>query len=576
MRAWYFGNTTVRSPFRLRDALVVLSSSPLQGDLHGEQQEKQFISLLVEKEIVKPGKSKDKTYSVGRKWRVALSQLGFLIPELPIKCGVNQSEIGLVDTITPNGWRLIRSQSVPAMQECFLRSLAAYYIPSPIEKKFSFSMFSPLRHILLIMLELEKRTGDSKLSFIEFALIVQLTNSDDILDKIITDILNFRSQRELAVSKRKFDGEQREIFNKAFDYKGSTLNDYADTNIRYIKATGLVQNKGRGIAFVPEKKFFIESLLINEIVPGSNKSYFLNLIKGAHLPTDDKIPALAVLKDLINTFKIRDIVYDFKGRIIDDSLDIRDITNIRHELEDLLSEKNEDEYAVRQAEEWKEISAYMSLINSQKNSMTLDNGEEIKIPSNERPAYFEWILWRAFLAINNLCNKSRDSRRFKIDQDFLPICTAPGSGPDLVFEFKEFVIVVEVTLMGSSRQEAAEGEPVRRHVADLVIKYESIKPVYGLFIANQIDLNTAETFRIGVWYTKNDAKMSLNIIPVKLEQFKNLFDALFTSNKIDISLIREIFDDCFLLRKEHEAPAWKREIANVFNEKISTIRAANI
>lgn len=571
MRAWHLGNTTVRSPFRLRDGLIALSSSPLQGNLHGEEQEKQFIDLLVEKEIVKPGKNKDTTYSIGRKWRAALSQLGFLIPELPTKHGISQSEIGLVDTITPNGWRLIRSESVPAMQECFLRSLAAYYIPSLIEKKFSFSMFSPLRHTLSIMLELEKRTADSKLNFIELALIAQLTSSDDNLDKIVTDILNFRSQREFVINKRKFDSEQREIFNKTHDYKGTTLNDYADTNIRYLKATGLVQNKGRGISFVPEKKFFIENLIINEIIPDSDRPYFLNLIKGAQLPTDNKISALAVLKDLINTLRTRNIVYDLRGRIIDDSLDIRDITNIRHELEELLSEKNEDEYAVRQAEEWKEISAYMNLINSKKNSMILDNGEEIKIPSNERPAYFEWILWRAFLAINNLCNKSRDSRRFKVDQDFLPICTAPGNGPDLVFEFKEFVVVVEVTLIGSSRQEAAEGEPVRRHVANLVVKYESIKPVYGLFIANQIDSNTAETFRIGVWYTKNDAKMSLNIIPVKLEQFKNLFDALFAANKIDISLIREIFDDCFLLRKEYEAPAWKREIENVFKEKISTI-----
>lgn len=80
------------------------------------------------------------------------------------------------------------------------------------------------------------------------------------------------------------------------------------------------------------------------------------------------------------------------------------------------------------------------------------------MPQAEAPAYFEWVLWRAFLAINSLANKPYEARRFKIDQDFLPVGTAPGNGPDLIFEFHDFVIVVEVTLTDNSRQEAAEGE----------------------------------------------------------------------------------------------------------------------
>ena len=52
-------------------------------------------------------------------------------------------------------------------------------------------------------------------------------------------------------------------------------------------------------------------------------------------------------------------------------------------------------------------------------------------------------------------------------------------------------ILTEVTLSTSSRQEAMEGEPVRRHVSDAVLKYD--KPVYGMFIAVRIDTNTAET-----------------------------------------------------------------------------------
>lgn len=66
----------------------------------------------------------------------------------------------------------------------------------------------------------------------------------------------------------------------------------------------------------------------------------------------------------------------------------------------------------------------------------------------------------------------------------MPVGTAPGNRPDLIAEFRNFVIVIEVTLSESSRQEAMEGEPVRRHVADAVEKYSKQgKPVFGLFIA---------------------------------------------------------------------------------------------
>ncbi len=48
MRPWHLGNTTVRSPFRLRDGLVALSTSSLQGNLRGEEQERAFRRLLGE------------------------------------------------------------------------------------------------------------------------------------------------------------------------------------------------------------------------------------------------------------------------------------------------------------------------------------------------------------------------------------------------------------------------------------------------------------------------------------------------------------------------------------------------
>lgn len=208
MRSWHLGNTTVRSPFRLRDGLVALSTSSLQGNLRGQEQEIALRRLLGEHGIVELGD--DDTYSVGRKWRSALNKLGFLYPEVPPASGIRQSEIGPIDMITPNGWRLISADTVPAMQECFLRALAAHYIPSALERKFDFAVFSPLRHTLAIMLELEKQTGKAASILLKWRL---LCNSPAATNHWLTSLLRCWRYGRGGLhppNKRKFDRQERE------------------------------------------------------------------------------------------------------------------------------------------------------------------------------------------------------------------------------------------------------------------------------------------------------------------------------------------------------------------------------
>lgn len=566
MRPWVLENPTVRSPFRLRDGLIAISTSPLQGQLRGREQEIAFRNLLGQLGVVALGS--DATFSVSRKWRLALNRHGFLYPPISKSSTVSQAEIGPVDTITPNGWRLIRAESVPGMQECFLRSLAAYYIPSDFEKDYKFPVFSPLKHTLAIMLELEKATGENHLNFIEMSTIIQFSCSADGLDNIIARLVDLRDRRKDAANKKQFDGQELEKTFNLYGYPQNTLNDYADTNFRYLKATGLVRNKGRGIALVPEKHVFIEKLVEDSVVPENDYAFYTTQSNGATLPTDNKDSALVVLDDLLEQLKKCGIKFDVTGKSFDTPADIG---SVRHEIEAILSAHREEEYAARQAGEWEEIAAYMKLLINHRSKATkkLSDGENMVIPQAEAPAYFEWVLWRAFLAINSLKNKPYESRRFKIDQDFLPVGTAPGNGPDLIFEFEEFVLVVEVTLTDNSRQEAAEGEPVRRHVARIVENYAG-KRVYGLFIANKVDTNTVETLRIGFWYKSDDSKMALQIVPVTLEQFEKLFSAGFTSGMISPKLIQEFLRDCLAV-SNHDAPSWKREIERTVDERVTSL-----
>jgi len=244
------------------------------------------------------------------------------------------------------------------------------------------------------------------------------------------------------------------------------------------------------------------------------------------LPTDERSAAIAVVRDLDDQIRQRGVtptIADIKR------LDDVGLQEARLELEGQLRLLNEREYARQQAAQVDEITSWMDAILT-RGRATLPDGSILSIPKGEMPAYLEWIIWRAFLAFNSLENEPWDARRFQIDQDNLPIGTAPGSGPDMSFVFKDAIIVVEVTLTSSSRQEAAEGEPVRRHVAQYAEDDLIGKSVYGLFIAPEIDTNTAHTFKSGDWYRRDDSKINLHIVPMRLEDFRDLFKARSLSN----------------------------------------------
>ncbi len=559
IKPWYFGNTTVRSPFRLREALILLSTSSLQGDLHGAIQEIEFRNLLGDAGIVNLGE--DVSYSVSRKWRAALSQNGFLYPKVKKNSGIKQSDIGQVDTITKNGWNLINSETIAGMHECFLRSLSAYYIPNILETRpYAFkTFFSPLRHILKIMLELERQTGSSKLEFLEIGLIVLWTNSESPIEIIVLKIIQFRDEKKLAPRKRQFNQDCISRASARYLYAETSFSDYADLTIRYLKATGLVQAKGHGVILAPEKHQFVMQYSLDSFLPKDGTDYLINLCNGAKLPTDDENTARLTLANLVEQLNKRGEKYDLGHK---NTADISNISILRHEVEDKISILNEIDYAKNQAERWKEISSYIDLLlkRRQDQDQDQDSDDEIFIPRGEAPAYFEWVIWRAFLAINNIKNPPNDSRKFKVDQDFFPINTAPGRAPDLIFEFDDFVVVVEVTLTENSRQEAAEGESVRRHVADCVQLYGG-KKVFGLFLARQIDINAAETFRTANWYLADGEKINLDIVPMPLSEFQELFLSMFSSNSVDCNHVQEILNRCRELNG-HESPIWKQLIVN--------------
>ena len=559
---WLVGNTGLRNPNRIQEGFKAFANSPYVGKLRGKENEIGFMNFLNDQGIIQNEAGKDTSGSHARKWRLMFSKNGFIYPQVKKKDG-DQNELGNLDDITPFGRTFLKADTYPAVQECYLRALSVEQFAMPDGK----SYFSPLRWILAVMLELEKRTGSSEIARIEFALWGHTTNPSYSIGEIVDNILDLRARRKQAPSKRNFDKKEVAERGRYYDKKADNFLDYSDMNMRYLRISGVLQRKGRGMIIAPAKHILAEKLAKSTSNEESIMIQYKRLCEGAELPTDNEDTAKVLLNDLMKQMKSRQILFDISDLPLNTATEI----NIaRRRLEDLLSKTDEIQYAKEQCNQWQEIADYMELLIKGGGKHTYDDDNIIEVPKDESPAYLEWILWRASLAIDHMVNKPYEVRGFKLDSDFLPVSAAGGGKGDLYCEFNDFTILTEVTMSTSSRQEAMEGEPVRRHVSDAVLKYD--KPVYGMFIAVKIDTNTAETFRHGIWYARGDVKQRLDIVPLTLAQYREYFMAMFRTGHANPEKLRELILLCETRRDILNAPKWKAYIGAAINEKISRMK----
>lgn len=559
IKIWLVGNTGLRNPNRIQEGLAVYAKSAFVGKLHGRDNEIGFMNLLNKEGIIQNESGKDESGSHARKWRLMFAKNGYIYPQVNKKDG-NQDDLGAMDDITPFGSTFLKADTFPAVQECFLRAMSVEQFEMPDKTTY----YSPLRWMLAIMLELEKRTGSTEMSRIEFALWGHTTNPSYDLSKVVDNILDLRQRRSKAPAKRTFDKNEINYRGKNYSRMVENFTDYCDMNMRYLRISGMFQRKGRGIMIVPAKHLLAEKLAKSTATSEPLMEAYKKLCSGAPLPTDNIDVAKTLLEDLKNQMKKRHIEYDISDLPLDTPAEI----NIaRQRLEDTLAKTDEIQYANDQCNQWQEIADYMSLLIKGGGKLVYDEDNAIEIPKDETPAYFEWTLWRAALAIDHMVNKPYEVRGFRLDSDFLPVTAAGGGKGDLYCEFEDFMILTEVTMSTSSRQEAMEGEPVRRHVSDAVLNYN--KPVYGLFLAIRIDTNTAETFRHGIWYAKGDVKQRLDIVPLSLEQFRRHFVSMFEGKQARPEHLRDLILQCEAERDNLETPDWMRYIESVVDRRVN-------
>lgn len=574
-KVWNIGNTTVRNPKRIENALRVFVEEGFSGNAKGSLAEARLHEKLKERQVLEfDGPASDWN---GRKWRAAFYQLGFVSYEDYNIAGrryttaelFSQISIPDVDSpyqITPAGLKLISAQSVPEIEDIYTRQFACYELPNTLEG--GFPVGAKMKPFILF-LQVLKRLQDAGLDGLskpETGLFLQRfrDHTSTLPSEIVDEILQYRSELAQCQNSREEKAVKARYKEALGTFTGidpnSPLRDYSDTTFRYFSLSGLFTRLGDTIIIRANKRNFVDKLLETEPVFLFNTDpiqYFNRFYNNTYqIPTDNIDVALAEITILKEGIRDQRNNLLLQANALNPQSSIDQVQQIRYALIEYNNWEREEDYANEQQSEQsiQDILTYLKCLNNE----TVPNAPEI----DDKPAYLEWAVWRSFLAIDDIKSAIHETRRFPVDQDFKPRNTAPGGGSDLIFEFDSYVLVVEVTLTVSHRQMAVESEPVRRHT----VQYKEVYPdkdVYCLFIAPSVDNNVAETFRIGVWYDADDEQF-VNIIPMSLAEFINAIDTLL-HKRFKNSHFKSLLDRCLIFRNVR-APQWKQSITKEVND----------
>jgi len=412
-------------------------------------------------------------------------------------------------------------------EEALLRQLLKFQLPSPyhveVSGKENVFFVKPYLEIFRLIYTLEKVAFDEIMIF-----GMQLTSYTKF-DEVIAKIQKFREDKSKHVGSYKtFMGKVRddEIFNifedeitegktktresndtsiaKFIKTKASNMRDYTDACFRYLRATGLVSisQKGRSLEIIPEKKeevkYFLENIDRKPCFVEDEEAYKAYLFNAA-------LPILYT----DNRENLELEVSKFDTSVTAEELQTRSTDELKKTLRTAVKDRKE-QILRSEVEQLKAYKAYENIIEV--------FGDIKENNFYDVPLMLEWNTWRAMTMIDGGNIKAN----LKFDDNGQPMATAAGNAADIVCDYGDFALTVEVTMQGGQRQYEMEGEPVSRHLAKL--KKEQGKDTYCFFIAPTINDSCIAHF-----YTLHLANIAFYggksvIIPLELSVFEKMVE----------------------------------------------------
>lgn len=465
-----FVTTSPRTPAKMIPEIELLQTH-FAGQQWNNETQRAFMELLKEENFFNGEGANDPAFSARDRINRAPKALGFVVLSPTIQ-------------LTPAGEELVNSRR---KDEIFLRQLLKFQVPSPFHKptensaefwvKPYLELFRLVRQIGSLKFDELKMFGLQLVDYREFDTIVEKINQFRIAKaQNEGNYKRFRAEY--------FDRELREIYSadissgntrtretndasisKFLNTKASNMRDYADACVRYLRATGLVNisHLGKSISIVPEKiqevDYFLQNADREPCFVDSERQYvaYLGNPQTPALLTDNR----ALLEQKIQA--------EFPQLQIPATTSLVELKNLfadqlENRKEQILTEQVA---AIKDYRQFEEISTTFEQI--------IDN------TLYDTPLMLEWNTWRAMTMLDGGNIKAN----LKFDDFGNPMSTAQGNMADIVCDYGDFGLTVEVTMQSGQRQYETEGEPVTRHLAKY--KRETEKPAYCLFIAPNIN-----------------------------------------------------------------------------------------
>lgn len=465
-----FVTTSPRTPAKMIPEIGLLYQN-FAGHEWNNDTQIAFMELLKEENFFNGEGANDPAFSARDRMNRAPKALGFV-------------KLSPVISLTPAGEKLI---SAKRKEEVFLRQLLKFQVPSPYHKPSSnaaefwvkpyLELFRLIRHFGSLKFDELMIFGLQLVDFRQFETIVEKIEQFRIAKaenqgnykffkgECLKNELMSIYKAEINAGNTKTRESRDKSIDKFLRTKASNLHDYADACIRYLRATGLVNisHVGRSLSIISEKvgevDFFLEETDRNPCFIDDEVQYTAYL-GNATLPilqTDNKQAIVEKLKT------------EFPSMSFDETATIEDLKNL---LDDATLERKEQVIA-SQIAEVKDYKFYDDIQNIFK---------QIEDNSLYDPSLMlEWNVWRAMTMLDG--GEVKANLRF--DDFGNPMSTAQGNMADIVCDYGDFGLSVEVTMASGQKQYEMEGEPVSRHLAKL--KKATEKPSYCLFVAPTIN-----------------------------------------------------------------------------------------
>lgn len=465
-----FVTTSPRTPAKMIPEIELLNTH-FAGQKWNTETQRAFMELLKEENFFNGQGAKDPAFSARDRINRAPKALGFVILSPKI-------------SLTPAGSELVNSKR---KDEIFLRQLLKFQVPSPYHKpseksaefwvKPYLELFRLVRHFGSLKFDELMFFGLQMVDYRKFNEITQNINEfrtakaqnegnykkfrKEYLDKELREIY----QDDIIAGNTKTRETNDKSISKFLKTKASNMRDYADACIRYLRATGLVNisHIGKSVSIAPEKiqevDYFLEHTSPEPVFIDNEKTY-INYLGNTETPT-----LLSDNRELLE----QKISSEFPEIQISNEMSLTQLKDIfAEELE-----KRKEQILTEQVTAIKDYRLFDE-INSTFDQI-LDNS------LYDTPLMLEWNTWRAMTMLDGGNIKAN----LKFDDFGNPMSTAQGNMADIVCDYGDFGLTVEVTMQGGQRQYETEGEPVTRHLAK--VKRETEKPAYCLFIAPNIN-----------------------------------------------------------------------------------------